>query len=265
MNKAEKAAEPSMDEILASIRKIIAEEPPANGVGQPAVTAGQPSFTAPAAKKPDPAPLPTLDDLDDLVDSNPAAQTSKYVPPAAAPRQGGRTSLLDELTSLRRPGPGEAAVRPEPIAPIPTLGSALARSEPRPLPVTSKPEITPPAPAPRAADPVPAAPVIKPVAPAPAAKTAPPKVDPPAPAPALPIAAAIAAAANPPIAAPPPAAPSPAAVLPASVRTLEDSVAELLRPMLRQWLDANMPRIVERALQVELAEGVKPTAPKQGG
>jgi cell pole-organizing protein PopZ len=41
------------------------------------------------------------------------------------------------------------------------------------------------------------------------------------------------------------------------VRSLEDTVADLLRPMLRDWLDANMPRIVEKALRVELAEGAK--------
>jgi cell pole-organizing protein PopZ len=40
-------------------------------------------------------------------------------------------------------------------------------------------------------------------------------------------------------------------------KTLEDTVAELLRPMLRQWLDANLPRIVEKALRVELAEAAK--------
>lgn len=39
-------------------------------------------------------------------------------------------------------------------------------------------------------------------------------------------------------------------------RTLEDTVAEMLRPMLRQWLDDNMPRMVEKALRVEVAEGV---------
>jgi uncharacterized protein len=38
-----------------------------------------------------------------------------------------------------------------------------------------------------------------------------------------------------------------------AVRTLEDTVSELLRPLLREWLDANMPRIVEKALRVELA------------
>lgn len=42
------------------------------------------------------------------------------------------------------------------------------------------------------------------------------------------------------------------------VRTLEDTVADLLRPMLRQWLDANLPRIVEHALRVELPESIKP-------
>lgn len=34
----------------------------------------------------------------------------------------------------------------------------------------------------------------------------------------------------------------------------EDTAAELLRPMLKQWLDTNMPRIVEKALRRELAE-----------
>lgn len=48
----------------------------------------------------------------------------------------------------------------------------------------------------------------------------------------------------------------------ATVRSVEDLVAELLRPMLRQWLDENMPRIVEKALRIELANGLKlPTLP----
>jgi cell pole-organizing protein PopZ len=38
---------------------------------------------------------------------------------------------------------------------------------------------------------------------------------------------------------------------------LDDTVAELLRPMLRQWLADNMPRIVEKALRIELAESLK--------
>lgn len=41
------------------------------------------------------------------------------------------------------------------------------------------------------------------------------------------------------------------------VRTLEDTVAELLRPLLREWLENNMPRIVESALRLEVADSVK--------
>ncbi|MEQ8825116.1 MAG: DUF2497 domain-containing protein [Filomicrobium sp.] len=42
-----------------------------------------------------------------------------------------------------------------------------------------------------------------------------------------------------------------------SVKTLEDTVAELLRPLLREWLENNMPRIVENALRLEVADSVK--------
>lgn len=45
------------------------------------------------------------------------------------------------------------------------------------------------------------------------------------------------------------------------VRTVEDIVAELLRPMLRDWLAENMPRMVEKALRIELAEGLKTINP----
>lgn len=36
-------------------------------------------------------------------------------------------------------------------------------------------------------------------------------------------------------------------------RTLEDSVKEMLRPMLREWLDNNMPRILEGAVKEEMS------------
>ena len=58
-----------------------------------------------------------------------------------------------------------------------------------------------------------------------------------------------------------PAAPAdlvPTAAPAGGVRTLEDTVVDLLRPMIRQWLDDNMPRMVEKALRVELAQSVKP-------
>lgn len=41
-------------------------------------------------------------------------------------------------------------------------------------------------------------------------------------------------------------------------RTLEDAVADMLRPMLQQWVADNMPRIIERALRVEVGKTTKP-------
>lgn len=41
-------------------------------------------------------------------------------------------------------------------------------------------------------------------------------------------------------------------LMPRSDRTLEDVVRELLRPMLQQWLDDNLPGIVQQAVQAEV-------------
>ena len=41
-------------------------------------------------------------------------------------------------------------------------------------------------------------------------------------------------------------------------RTLEDAVADMLKPLLQQWLADNMPRIIERALRVEAASSLRP-------
>lgn len=46
--------------------------------------------------------------------------------------------------------------------------------------------------------------------------------------------------------------------------TMDDAVSELLRPLLRQWLDENMPRIVEAALKGENAEGGRTRDKKKG-
>ena len=40
--------------------------------------------------------------------------------------------------------------------------------------------------------------------------------------------------------------------MPAHGRTLEDVVREMLRPMLQQWLDDNLPAIVQEAVQAEV-------------
>jgi cell pole-organizing protein PopZ len=41
-------------------------------------------------------------------------------------------------------------------------------------------------------------------------------------------------------------------VLVENVRTLEDLVREMLQPMLRLWLDDNLPTLVERLVLVEI-------------
>lgn len=41
-------------------------------------------------------------------------------------------------------------------------------------------------------------------------------------------------------------------VLTANARTLDDLVADMLRPMLRDWLDSNLPPLVERLVRQEI-------------
>lgn len=64
---------------------------------------------------------------------------------------------------------------------------------------------------------------------------------------------------------PPPPAPSTPASADSMPGGIEDTTADLLRPMLRQWLAENMPRMVEKALSIELAESVKSSTRKIGG
>jgi hypothetical protein len=46
---------------------------------------------------------------------------------------------------------------------------------------------------------------------------------------------------------------SAAMAMPAEGRTLEDVVRELLRPLLQQWLDDNLPGIVQQSVEAEVA------------
>jgi cell pole-organizing protein PopZ len=38
------------------------------------------------------------------------------------------------------------------------------------------------------------------------------------------------------------------------VRTLEDAIADMIKPMLQKWISDNMPRIIEKALRVEVGQ-----------
>ena len=54
-------------------------------------------------------------------------------------------------------------------------------------------------------------------------------------------------------------------VLAENVRTFQDLVQEMLRPMLRSWLDDNLPTLVERLVRAEIERlaGTKPYEPEK--
>jgi hypothetical protein len=311
MFKPSKPAEPSMDEILASIRKIIAEEPigsrpvvPQAGAaadGEPAQAADEGAKGAAPMAKPV-VPQSVDDDLFDIVDAVPgkskpatkaplpssppfgslrpgvrddAGEGGPKLPPALAPARG--SSAGGNGIDL----PGLGALVPGKLPGVggkPPVRDGGVEPAERPLAPLATPAKLPPAPAAAAPAVEKRDPVKEPVAAAPlGTASARPK-----PAPSSDgvetansaleaLAQGLAAArigSQPPVEKPrpdkaaaadvgraPPVA-SPAA-LPMS--TVEDTLAELLRPMLREWLDSNMPRIVEKALRVEVASSVAPT------
>lgn len=51
---------------------------------------------------------------------------------------------------------------------------------------------------------------------------------------------------------PAPAAPDPGPAIGANGKTIEDLVKEMLRPMLKEWLDRNLPPMVERFVEREI-------------
>jgi cell pole-organizing protein PopZ len=165
--------EPSMEDILSSIKRIIAEE-------GDAATANRPRRPARPA-----APSPVAAEEDEILELNePAPSEPMQLAPrrAAAPvqRDTPRVDLRD--------------VAPEPAsqaAPEPILSPTTAEATRGPLEALSRM-------------------VVKPeVAPAPA--------------------------------------------IPAGETSLEGMVREMIRPMLRDWLDANLPRMVEEMVQREIS------------
>ena len=171
------APEPTMEEILASIRRIISED-------------DAPADAEPAAAAPAPEPEP------------------EPAPVAAAPEP--QDDVL-ELTDRVEPAEtvGDLAVYP--------------KEEPAPPPRAVEPEPPPPAPVAAAPPPAPVAHEEALVSDSSAW-------------------AAASAFGN----------LSAAIALPAEGRTLEDLTRELLRPLLKAWLDEHLPRIVEAKVAEEV-------------
>ena len=235
MSQAAKAQEPSMEEILASIRRIIADD----DVSKPAKAPEQASPPKPAAAATPPA----------ATSSKPAAPPA---PSKAAPSPAAAANSQDEIDAMlaELDAPPKAAGR---SGPMPSSMPA-----PTPAPTPTPMPASPPAASLPAADVLDltesmTSPVAPPPKPAPSFQTIDGTSDvvftTKAPEP-MPERALIS---NETVAAVDSAFNSLAhTVIGQNARTLEDLVREMLRPLLKSWLDDNLPGMVERIVRAEI-------------
>ncbi|MGP0091348.1 MAG: PopZ family protein [Xanthobacteraceae bacterium] len=228
MTQSAKAVEPSMEEILASIRRIIADDDSTKPPGKApepakpapprpaAVPARAPAPAARPAAAPRPAPPPApaadapgmnQDDIDAML-----AGLDAEVEQKPAPANGSKPTtgeILDLTESMAAPAPPSAPVAPEPPASFRNVDTRVdARSD-----VMFKEP----------------APAERPAATDRALLSAS-------------TSAAVDSAFN----------TLAESVLVQNARTLEDLVREMLRPMLKAWLDDNLPGLVERMVRAEI-------------
>lgn len=240
MTQPAKVQEPSMEEILASIRRIIADD----------------EEKPPAAEMPAGAPAPPAQ-LEKLVAPAPPAKPAmKDVPPSKIP-------AAVAAAKVATPAPPPALPAPPPPAPVANNNQDEIDALLAGLDETTTPkEIRSPRPNDEVheltedmAAPAPPQASFRRVEPhddvefaeASASRAAhrPPAYDPPAPSPAIlsqstvvAVESAFNSLAN--------------TVLSNQARTLEDLVKDMLRPMLKSWLDDNLPGLVERIVKAEI-------------
>ena len=191
---AAKANEPSMEEILASIRRIIADDDPKAAPSKPA--AEKPS-SPPPAPAPEASPA-SQDDIDALLAGFDAPEPVADVldlTDAVAPKM---VKPLAESADLSFEEAMEAAAPPPPPQPAPRVQPAPVRAvvpmdEPNAL-LSGEAHAA--------------------------------------------VGAAFGSLAN--------------TVFNANGRTIDDLVKEMLKPMLKVWLDDNLPQMVERLVRAEI-------------
>lgn len=214
-----------------------------------------PPVVSALAALPDPSPTVPgpLDAMQQLLGRLAAAAPLSATLPITAP-------LADDPPSLPMP----AALAQPAETPAVIAAATAAAVEPE-LPPATAPAAVPPAPVAAAADVGHAPPVVEP--PVPVAVAINPT--PPTPAMTAPEPAPMAATSqmqvdSPSVAASVAPAMDVAQPTPQSVKTLDDTLAELLRPMVRSWLDQNMMRALEKAVRVEVADSVAQPPAKPG-
>ncbi|WOH78403.1 DUF2497 domain-containing protein [Bradyrhizobium sp. BEA-2-5] len=237
MTQPAKVQEPSMEEILASIRRIIADdeakpaaaEKPAAAAAAPAPKVEPAPATKPAMKSPPPAAPPA---------AKAAAPAPKSPPPAPAPAASNSQDDIDSLLASLDEATPAAEIRPSP--------QPAAQPEADVFELTDEMALPDPAAAPsfRKVEPQDDLEFTEARSRAPEPAREPPAIET---APMQQIISgttmrAVESAFN-----------SLAhTVLSSNARTLEDLVKEMLRPMLKSWLDDNLPGLVERIVKAEI-------------
>jgi len=222
MTQPAKTQEPSMEEILASIRRIISDDE-----AKPAAASAAPSPRAEAPKPQPPAAKPAM----------PAAPAPKAPPPRASAPPVAKNSQ-SEIDAMMAGFDNPKAPAPQPMEPsdedVFDLTEQMAMPD---LPKSSFRHVEPDddlefteAPAARTPPPEPAY--------APSQTTGLPRADMLSTTTVSAVESAFNALAT--------------TVLSNNARTLEDLVKEMLRPMLKSWLDDNLPVLVERIVKAEI-------------
>jgi uncharacterized protein len=251
MTQPAKVQEPSMEEILASIRRIIADDEAKPAAEKLAVQAAPAKAERPE-KPPQPAPAPKAPVTAEVQPSPPRAPQPAAAKPAPPIKP-----------------PVAAAPPPPPAVPVSSSQNDIDALLNGLDEATGPEEIRPPLPDSEVFDLTDEMAVRMPEPPKPSSQTVQPQDD-------LEFAESVAASAShrqpafepPPLvnSSPPPQILSRSTisavesafntlahtVLSNNARTLEDLVKEMLRPMLKSWLDDNLPGMVERIVKLEI-------------
>ncbi|MTV13127.1 MULTISPECIES: DUF2497 domain-containing protein [Bradyrhizobium] len=237
MTQPAKVQEPSMEEILASIRRIIADdeakpaaaEKAAAAVAPPPPKVEPPAAAKPAMKSPPPAAPPA---------AKAAAPAPKSPPPAAAQAASNSQDDIDSLLASLDEATPAAEIRPSPQPAAQPEADVFELTDEMALPDQAA------APSFRKVDPQDDVEFTEARSRAPEPAREPPAIE-TAPMQQIisgttmrAVESAFNSLAN--------------TVLSNNARTLEDLVKEMLRPMLKSWLDDNLPGLVERIVKAEI-------------
>jgi cell pole-organizing protein PopZ len=247
MTQPAKVQEPSMEEILASIRRIIADDeakpPAAEKSASPAAKPERSEMAAPAAKPPvmndiPPSAIPAAQAAAAKAAPAPAAPAPAAAAAETAPAATNSQDDIDAMLAGLDEATSEAEIRPsQPDAEVFELTDEMALPDPPPPPfhriepdddlefaetgaakaIERQPAYEPP-------------PIYETSAPPPQQILSRSTVSA--------VESAFNSLAN--------------TVLSNNARTLEDLVKEMLRPMLKSWLDDNLPSLVERIVKAEI-------------